>query len=75
MRTLAANFTAELAAETAAFVLLLDIETATPVYYTTCDIPVVTGGKRYTPREFGVDRIAAGSGLAVGSLGDRKSVV
>jgi hypothetical protein len=68
MRTFAANFTAELAAETAAFVLLLEIETATPVYYTSCDIPVVTGGKRYTPREFAIPRIAAGSGLSVGSI-------
>ena len=68
MKTLAAEFTAELAAETATFAMLLDIELSTPLYRNTLDIPVTTGGNTYTPINMSIDRVTSQGGLAAGYI-------
>lgn len=65
MKTFASEFTDELAAETAAMALLVDFEFDTPVYYNwPLDIPVVTGGKRYLPKDMDIRAIPSAGGLA-----------
>lgn len=58
MRTIDANITAALASGTLRPFLLLEITIdATGYKYTDCDVPLVVGGKRYSPRGFRLEPV------------------